>query len=117
MWGTGLGFAALGGPVTYTPENPFARFKGIAYHVLPTSQEADGLVCLELARPLSEVRVHWQALQDALFRLLGGRPNYHLLLEEMRPAGRDANHTEVIVRVAERHASGKCSFIHSSIDK
>ncbi len=106
MLGTGTGFSALGA-VNYTPDNAFSRFRGIAYNVLPTSSEADGFVCLELAKPFNEVLPQKQGIQDHLFRLLGGRPNYQLIVEEIRPATKADTNTEVIIKVVERQASGK----------
>lgn len=105
MLGTGTGYSVLG-QVAYTPENPFSRFRGIAYNLMPTSSEADGLVCLEISRPFTEVHGMKQGLQDTLFRLLGGRANYQLVVEEIRPSSRAETNTEVVVKVVERQASG-----------
>ena len=107
MLGRGTGYSALG-TVTYSPDNPFSRFRGIAYNVMPTSSEADGLVCMELTRPFAEVLPQKQGIQDHLFRLLGGRVNYQLVIEEIRPAARSENNTEVVIKVVERQASGRC---------
>uniref|UniRef100_A0A5K3FEC7 Nup54 domain-containing protein n=1 Tax=Mesocestoides corti TaxID=53468 RepID=A0A5K3FEC7_MESCO len=112
MLGTGIGYSALG-PVTYTPDNPFSRFRGIAYNVLPTSSEADGLVCMELTKPFSEVLPQKQGIQDHLFRLLGGRVNYQLIIEEIRPAA-SSQHTEVVIKVVERQASGATHIVPAS---
>lgn len=112
MLGAGTGFSALGA-VNYTPDNAFSRFRGIAYNVLPTSSEADGLVCIEITKPFSEVIPIKQGIQDHLFRLLGGRPNYQLVIEEIRPASLADTNTEVIIKVVERQASGKFSCPYS----
>lgn len=106
MWGTGIGYSAVG-MVNYTPENTFARLKSIGYNVLPTSTDADGLVCLYIGRPFSEVTNQRQAVQDILFRLLGGRPNLQLMVEEIRPCAEAEDSTEVILKVVERLATGK----------
>ncbi|KAH8871260.1 Nuclear pore complex protein Nup54 [Schistosoma japonicum] len=113
MWGTGIGYSAIG-IVNYTPENTFARLKSIGYNVLPTSTDADGLVCLYIARPFSEVANQRQSVQDILFRLLGGRPNLQLLVEEIRPCAEAENSTEVILKVVERLATGTTSTISAS---
>ncbi|VDP92506.1 unnamed protein product [Echinostoma caproni] len=104
MWGTGVGYCSLG-VASYTPENTFARFKAIAYNALPTSTDEDGLVCLYLSRPFSEVLPQRQGVQDTLFRLLGGRPNLQLVVEEIRPCAEQENCTEVIFKVMERQAT------------
>lgn len=105
MLGMGIGYSALGS-VNYSPDNPFSRFRGIAYNVLPTSSEADGLVCMELNKSFNEVLPQKQAIQDHIFRLLSGRPNYQLLVEEIRPCARSENSTEIVVKVIERQGSG-----------
>ncbi|CAH8556996.1 unnamed protein product [Schistosoma mattheei] len=110
MWGTGIGYSAVG-MVNYTPENTFARLKSIGYNVLPTSTDADGLVCLYIGRPFSEVTNQRQAVQDILFRLLGGRPNLQLMVEEIRPCAEAEDSTEVILKVVERLATGTTSTI------
>lgn len=106
MWGTGVGYCSLG-VAPYTPENTFARFKAIAYNLLPTSTDEDGLVCLYLSRPFSEVLSQRQGVQDILFRLLGGRPTIQMVIEEIRPCPEQDNCTEVIFKVMERQATGK----------
>ena len=107
MVGKGTGYSALG-TVTYSPDNPFSRFRGIAYNVMPTSSEADGLVCMELTRPFAEVLPQKQNIQDHLLRLLGGRANYQVVIEEIRPAVRSESYTEVVFKVVERQVSGNC---------
>ncbi|VDN37252.1 unnamed protein product [Dibothriocephalus latus] len=113
MLGTGTGYSALGA-VAYTMENPFSRFRGIAYNVLPASTEADGLVCLEVNLPTATVLSQKQGLQDHLFRLLGGRPNFQLIIEEIRPSARSETNTEVVIKVVERQASGSLHTIPAS---
>ncbi|CAH8591482.1 Nuclear pore complex protein Nup54 [Schistosoma haematobium] len=113
MWGTGIGYSAVG-MVNYTPENTFARLKSIGYNVLPTSTDADGLVCLYIGRPFSEVTNQRQAVQDILFRLLGGRPNLQLMVEEIRPCAEAEDSTEVILKVVERLATGTTSTISAT---
>ncbi|XP_018652167.1 hypothetical protein Smp_169640 [Schistosoma mansoni] len=113
MWGTGIGYSAVG-IVNYTSENTFARLKSIGYNVLPTSTDADGLVCLYIGRPFSEVTNQRQAVQDILFRLLGGRPNLQLVVEEIRPCAEAEDSTEVILKVVERLATGTTSTISAS---
>ncbi|OON19635.1 hypothetical protein X801_04494 [Opisthorchis viverrini] len=113
MWGTGTGYSAHG-IATYTPDNTFARFKAVVYNALPTSTDADGLVCIYLARSFSEVLPQRQALQDTLFRLLGGRPNLQLTVEEIRPCVDQENHTEVILKVIERQPAGHITNIGAS---
>ncbi|KAL7061953.1 hypothetical protein AAHC03_01190 [Spirometra sp. Aus1] len=113
MLGTGTGYSALGA-VVYTMENPFSRFRGIAYNVLPASTEADGLVCLEVNLPSSTVLSQKQGLQDHLFRLLGGRHNFQLIIEEIRPSARSETSTEVVIKVVERQASGSIHTIPAS---
>ncbi|KAM7540148.1 hypothetical protein Aperf_G00000039634 [Anoplocephala perfoliata] len=113
MLGMGMGFSALGS-VNYSPDNPFSRFRGIAYNVLPTSSESDGLVCMELNKSFTEVLPQKQAIQDHIFRFLGGRPNYQLLIEEIRPCARSQNSTEIVVKVIERQASGATHIIPAS---
>lgn len=113
MWGSGTGFSSLGIAV-YTPENTFARFKSVAYNLLPTSTDADGLVCLYLARPFAEVMSQRQGLQDVLFRLLGGRPNLQLIIEEIRPCAEQQNQTEVILSVVERQVTGGVTKVSAS---
>ncbi|CAH8558313.1 unnamed protein product [Heterobilharzia americana] len=113
MWGTGIGYSAMG-IVNYTPENTFARLKSIGYNVLPTSTDADGLVCLFIARPFSEVSGQRQAVQDILYRLLGGRPNLQLVVEEIRPCAETEGSTEVILKVIERLATGPTTNISAS---
>ncbi|KAA3673513.1 nuclear pore complex protein Nup54 [Paragonimus westermani] len=113
MWGTGIGFSATG-VAMYNPQNTFARFKAIAYNLLPTSTDADGLVCLYLSRPFSEVLPQRQVLQDTLFRLLGGRPNLQLLIEEIRPCVDEDNQTEVILKVVERQATGNITNVNAT---
>ncbi|CAH8589979.1 unnamed protein product [Schistosoma rodhaini] len=113
MWGTGIGYSAVG-IVSYTSENTFARLKSIGYNVLPTSTDADGLVCLYIGRPFSEVTNQRQAVQDILFRLLGGRPNLQLVVEEIRPCAEAEDSTEVILKVVERLATGTTSTISAS---
>lgn len=105
MLGTGTGYSALG-TVTYTPDNPFSRFRGVAYNVMPTSSEADGLVCMELTKAFAEVLSLKQGIHDHIFRLLGGRPNYQLVIEEIRPSARSESNTEIVIKVAERLVSG-----------
>lgn len=106
MWGTGIGYSALGA-VNYSVENTFSRFKAIGYNVLPTSIDSDGLVCLFLNRSFDDVMNQRQSVQDILFRLLGGRPNLQLIIEEIRPCTDFENSTEVIFRVVERLVTGK----------
>ncbi|CAL8080546.1 unnamed protein product [Calicophoron daubneyi] len=113
MWGTGMGYSSLG-IANYTPQNTFARFKSIAYNLLPTSTDADGLVCLYLSRPFSEVFSQRQGLQDYLFRLLGGRPNLQLVIEEVRPCTEEENHSEVILKVIERQPTGNITNVPAS---
>uniref|UniRef100_A0A095CBN7 Nuclear pore complex protein Nup54 n=2 Tax=Schistosoma TaxID=6181 RepID=A0A095CBN7_SCHHA len=113
MWGTGIGYSAVG-MVNYTPENTFARLKSIGYNVLPTSTDADGLVCLYIGRPFSEVTNQRQAVQDILFRLLGGRPNLQLMVEEIRPCAEAEDSTEVILKVVERLATALHSVVSES---
>ncbi|VDM31181.1 unnamed protein product [Hydatigera taeniaeformis] len=113
MLGMGTGYSALG-TVTYTPDNPFSRFRGIAYNVMPTSSEADGLVCMELTRAFSEVLPLKQGIQDHIFRLLGGRANYQLVIEEIRPSARSETNTEVVIKVIERLASGATHIVPAS---
>ncbi|KAF7255517.1 hypothetical protein EG68_07940 [Paragonimus skrjabini miyazakii] len=113
MWGTGIGFSATG-VAMYNPQNTFARFKAIAYNLLPTSTDADGLVCLYLSRPFSEVLPQRQGLQDTLFRLLGGRPNLQLLIEEIRPCVDEDNQTEVILKVVERQTTGNITNVNAT---
>ncbi|CAI2730662.1 unnamed protein product [Schistosoma spindalis] len=113
MWGTGIGYSAVG-MVNYTSENTFARLKSIGYNVLPTSTDADGLVCLYIGRPFSEVTNQRQAVQDILFRLLGGRPNLQLIVEEIRPCAEAEDSTEVILKVVERLATGTTSTISAT---
>nr|CDS28654.1 nuclear pore complex protein Nup54 [Hymenolepis microstoma] len=111
--GMGTGFSALG-TVNYSPDNPFSRFRGIAYNVLPTSSEADGLVCMELNKNFNDVIPQKQAIQDHIFRLLGGRPNLQLTIEEIRPCARSGSSTEIVVKVVERQASGTSHTIPAS---
>ncbi|TPP67414.1 Nuclear pore complex protein Nup54 [Fasciola gigantica] len=113
MWGTGIGYCSLG-VASYTPENTFARFKAIAYNLLPTSTDEDGLVCLYLSRPFSEVLPQRQGVQDTLFRLLGGRPTLNMVVEEIRPCAEQENYTEVIFKVMERQATGNLTNVSSS---
>ncbi|KAM3187048.1 hypothetical protein ACTXT7_003078 [Hymenolepis weldensis] len=113
MLGMGTGFSALG-TVNYGPDNPFSRFRGIAYNVMPTSSEADGLVCMELNKNFNEVIPQKQAIQDHIFRLLGGRPNLQLTIEEIRPCARSGSSTEIVVKVVERQASGASHTIPAS---
>ncbi|KAL5967131.1 Nuclear pore complex protein Nup54 [Taenia solium] len=113
MLGTGTGYSALG-IVTYTPENPFSRFRGVAYNVMPTSSEADGLVCMELTKAFVEVLPLKQGIQDHIFRLLGGRVNYQLVIEEIRPSARSESNTEVVIKVVERLVSGATHIVPAS---
>ncbi|CDS41300.1 nuclear pore complex protein Nup54 [Echinococcus multilocularis] len=113
MLGTGIGYSALG-TVTYTPDNPFSRFRGVAYNVMPTSSEADGLVCMELTKAFADVLPLKQGIQDYIFRLLGGHVNYQLTIEEIRPSARSENNTEVVIKVVERLVSGATHIVPAS---
>uniref|UniRef100_A0A1I8JPR8 Nuclear pore complex protein n=1 Tax=Macrostomum lignano TaxID=282301 RepID=A0A1I8JPR8_9PLAT len=82
QWGAGKGFCSHG-PVEYQPGNPFCRLKSVCYNALPAAKDEDGLVGPDgdQKRP---PRFPRPASKDALFRLLGNKPNLTPHIEEIR---------------------------------
>lgn len=103
-WGTGKGFYNQQGPVDFSPQNPFCRFKVIGYSRLPTASNEDGHLSIEIKKKESELRPLQQGLVDALHKCLGSKPTLMVCIEGIKPLPDDRS--EVIMYVVERHPNG-----------
>ncbi|XP_062510356.1 nuclear pore complex protein Nup54-like [Corticium candelabrum] len=103
-WGEGKGFASQQDVVNFRPENPFGRFKSIAYNRLPTAKDEDGLLGLEFKQPESQLHDKSTVIQQEVHRILGGKPEFAVRVETIKglPSGR----CEVVLYVSEVSAAG-----------
>ncbi|CAN8005922.1 unnamed protein product [Ixodes hexagonus] len=112
-WGTGKGyFSAQAPPVTFTPENPFCRFKAIGYSALPTSKPEDGLVALVFDKRLEHVQPVQTQLVEGLHRLLGSKPTLSVCVDGLKSLSPDK--CELVVYVMERSPSGAVRRVPSN---
>ncbi|XP_060083541.1 nuclear pore complex protein Nup54-like [Ylistrum balloti] len=103
-WGTGKGYFSQNGCVTFTPENPYCKFKAIGYSCLPKSRNEDGLVAITIKKKESEVSAGQQLIVDSLFKMLGSKPQYSVCVEGIRPLPDDK--TELVIYILERPDRG-----------
>uniref|UniRef100_A0A1I8I9U2 Nup54 domain-containing protein n=1 Tax=Macrostomum lignano TaxID=282301 RepID=A0A1I8I9U2_9PLAT len=99
QWGAGKGFCSHG-PVEYQPGNPFCRLKSVCYNALPAAKDEDGLVGLTTG------------VKDALFRLLGNKPNLTPHIEEIRALGEKL--CQLVVYIREQLPTGGARRILST---
>ncbi|XP_033743990.1 nuclear pore complex protein Nup54-like isoform X2 [Pecten maximus] len=112
-WGTGKGYFSQNGCVTFTPENPYCKFKAIGYICLPKSRNEDGLVAITIKKKESEVSAGQQLIVDSLFKMLGSKPQYSVCVEGIRPL--PDNKTELVIYILERPDRGPARRI-SALD-
>jgi nuclear pore complex protein Nup54 len=103
-WGTGKGFASPNDVVTFTPDNPFCRFKAISYNRLPTAKDEDGLVGLEFKQPETELSGKSTAIQQIIHKVIGGKPELAVHVETIK--GLANGNTEVVFYVSEVSVTG-----------
>ncbi|KAL3316597.1 Nuclear pore complex protein Nup54 [Cichlidogyrus casuarinus] len=111
MYGTGVGYCNLG-TVQYTQDNPFSRFKSIAFNMIPKTKDSDGLVRLSISRPLNELLPQQQTMKDFLFRQLGSKASFQVELVDIRRSN-DAN-SEVVIKVLNRQSSANSVVVNAS---
>lgn len=128
-WGTGKGYYSNNHPpVEYDHTNPFCRFKSICYSVLPTSDNADGLVKLHFNKKESELRyvnqIVYQQFSNFLFSpqkevlingiagILGNRPNLTVNIEHIKAISE--NQSEVMISVNEKGITGASRKIYAT---
>jgi len=98
-WGGGKAYYSNSEqPVTLTPENPFCRFKAVAYSAMPKHDNKDGLVSLMFKKKTAEVEAGKTQIQTSLGQLLGNKPTLLVNVETVKAAG---DSTEVVVSVTE----------------
>lgn len=103
-WGTGKGYFSQNGCVTFTPENPYCKFKAIGYSCLPKSRNEDGLVAITIKKKETEVSAGQQLIVDSLFKMLGSKPQFSVCVEGIRPLPDDK--TELVIYILERPDRG-----------
>jgi len=100
-WGQGKAYYSNAAqPVALTPENPFCRFKAIAYSAMPKHDNKDGLVSLMFKKKLSEVEAGKSQIITSLSQLLGNKPTLTVAVEAVKAAG---DITEVVITVTENN--------------
>ena len=103
-WGNGKGFASPTDVATFTPDNPFCRFKAISYNRLPTAKDEDGLLGLEFKQSERQLSDKSTAIQQIIHKVIGGRPELVVHVETIK--GLANGHTEVILYVSEVSVTG-----------
>ncbi|XP_022910266.2 nucleoporin p54 [Onthophagus taurus] len=112
-WGTGKGYYnASQPPVEYNQSNPFYRFKGIGYVVIPQPDNADGLVKLQFNKKESEVSAMKDTLINGINGILGNKPNLTLTIEHIKDLA--DSECEVMISVLEKGVTGTNRKIHAS---
>ncbi|PAA81619.1 hypothetical protein BOX15_Mlig022887g2 [Macrostomum lignano] len=109
QWGAGKGFCSQG-PVEYQPGNPFCRLKSVCYNALPAAKDEDGLVGLTVTKAATEIAE--TGVKDALFRLLGNKPNLTPHIEEIRALGEKL--CQLVVYIREQLPTGGARRILST---
>jgi len=98
-WGQGKAYYSnQAQPITLTPENPFCRFKAVAYSAMPKHENKDGLVSLFFKKKKEEVEAGKAQIITSLSQLLGNKPSLTVAVEAIKTAG---DTTEVVVTVTE----------------
>jgi len=100
-WGQGKAFYShQSQPITLTPENPFCRFKAVAYSAMPKHDNKDGLVSLMFKKKQSEVEAGKPQIISSISQILGNKPNLTVSIEAIKAVGETS---EVIVTVTENN--------------
>eukprot|EP00092_Neocalanus_flemingeri_P013242 GFUD01014272.1.p1 GENE.GFUD01014272.1~~GFUD01014272.1.p1 ORF type:complete len:625 (-),score=206.86 GFUD01014272.1:148-2022(-) len=100
-WGQGKAYYSnQAQPVVLTPDNPFCRFKAVAYSAMPKHDNKDGLVSLMFKKKLSEVEAGKSQISSSIAQLLGNKPTLTVTVEAVKAAG---DTTEVVVTVTENN--------------
>jgi len=98
-WGQGKAYYSnQAQPITLTPDNPFCRFKAVAYSAMPKHENKDGLVSLFFKKKKEEVEAGKAQIITSLAQLLGNKPSLTVAVEAVKAAG---DTTEVVVTVTE----------------
>ncbi|KRT80581.1 hypothetical protein AMK59_7255, partial [Oryctes borbonicus] len=104
-WGTGKGYYNnTQPPVEYDHTNPFYCFKSISYSVLPTAENAEGLVKLHFNKKESEISPQKEVIINGLAGVLGNRPNLTVNIEHIKAISE--NDSEVMISVNEKGITG-----------
>lgn len=105
FYGFGKGFyTQQGAAATFTPDNPFCRFKAVGYSCLPSNKNRDGIVAIVLTKKVEEVQTNQSQIVLILHKILGNKPNLTVCVEGVRPL--PDNKCEITIYVQERANTG-----------
>jgi len=100
-WGQGKAYYShQAQPITLTQDNPFCRFKAVAYSAMPKHENKDGLVSIIFKKKKEEVEAGKAQIITSLSQLLGNKPSLSVAVEAIKAAG---DNTDVVVTVTENN--------------
>ncbi|KAK9736627.1 Nup54 C-terminal interacting domain [Popillia japonica] len=112
-WGIGKGYYSNNQPpVEYDHTNPFYRFKSVSYSVIPTSQNADGLVKLHFNKKESDLSHQREVLVNGISGILGNKPNLIVNIEHIKAISE--TDSEVMISVSEKGITGTSRKIYAT---
>ena len=99
-WGCGKGYYHQAfPPVTYTPSNPFYRFKAVGYAYIFTDNNEDGNVALTIKKPQAKLEAEETQLTGALQNMIA-RPNIMFKITGMKPQTEEI--TQVVLHAEDK---------------
>ncbi|OQR71009.1 nuclear pore complex protein Nup54-like [Tropilaelaps mercedesae] len=113
-WGVGKGFMAQSGPpVTFTPDNPFCKFKAIAYNALPTNRPEEGFVCLLLNKKADEIKAMTSpSFSELLHKEVIRVQELSVFIDSVNETGN--SQCNVVIYVLEKSPSGQARKLTST---
>lgn len=84
-----------------TRDSRLSRFKSISYNCRPTYKNEDGLVCLLIKKPETEVRANEKSICDTLLKSFNNDQSLSVKVEVIKPVA-ETNNTEFVFYVEQR---------------
>ncbi|XP_022647916.1 nucleoporin p54-like isoform X1 [Varroa jacobsoni] len=113
-WGVGKGFIAQSGPpIDFTPNNPFCKFKAIAYNALPTNRPEEGLVSLMVNKKAEDIKQMTQpSFSELLHKEVIKLPEYSVFIDSVTDIGN--SQCNVVIYVLQKFSSGQAKRMVST---
>ena len=111
-WGFGKGIANSQQTVDFASDNPFCRFKAIAYNRLFESKDEDGIIGIRFRQREGDLKEKKTQIEQTFHRILGGKQELSVHVESIR--GLPNDHTEVVLYIAEQSFGGGSRRIPAS---